>query len=103
MARLRLSTPRVHGLCAGALQAVSARLEADEWLGGRESEAYPPRVCQVIAETHLRHASSLQEDGHEADPALLAQAVAALSPGYDPYLCDAKGTMMTNDYWKQIG
>jgi hypothetical protein len=29
--------------------------------------------------------------------------VAALSPGYDPYLCDAKGTMMTNDYWKQIG
>ena len=81
-----------------------------EWLGGRESggggwktakaKAYPPRMCQVIAETHLRHAESMTEEGHEPDPEMLEQALLALSPGFDPYLWDAKGTEMTNDYWR---
>ena len=84
-----------------------------EWLGGREkgnkgwktskAKAYPPRLCQVIAESHLRHARSLQEEGHEPDPELLAEAIAALSPGFDPYLCGAQGTEMAGDYWRSVG
>ena len=84
-----------------------------EWLGGREkgskgwktskAKAYPPRLCRVIAECHLRHAQSLQEEGHEPDPNLLAEAIAALSPGFDPYLCGAQGTEMAGDYWRNAG
>ena len=84
-----------------------------EWLGGRESnkkgwrtakaKAYPPLMCKVIAEAHLRHAQSLKEEGFEEDPELLHQALKALTTGFDPYMVGAKGTEMTGDYWRNVG
>lgn len=85
---------------AGGRRVAGRKRKRQGELANSKGKGLPP-TC--VPSDRGNSSQACQEDGHEADPALLAQAVAALSPGYDPYLCDAKGTMMTNDYWKQIG
>jgi len=67
-----------------------------ERLGGRNSDgktwktsrakAYPPRLCQALAMSHLQHAAALQCEGFEEDPAGLDVVVEALAKGFDPYI-----------------
>lgn len=80
-----------------------------ERFGGRNSDgktwktskakAYPPRLCQALAMSHLQHAAAIQCEGYEEDPAGLDVVVKTLAGDFDPYMDDAQGTTMGNDYW----
>ena len=64
-----------------------------------KAKAYPPRMCQALAFSHLRHAQAVSCEGSEEDPAGLDEVLRALAAGFDPYLEDARGTTMGHDYW----
>eukprot|EP00435_Cladocopium_sp_Y103_P006955 s3639_g2.t1 len=77
-----------------------------EKLGGRaggkwktaQAKTYPPRLCQALAEGHVKYSEGVQTQGWEADPPQLQEYLECLARQYDPYLESTAGTIMRGDY-----
>ena len=65
-----------------------------------EAKEYPILLCKILAMAHQNHARELIAEGEEASPVGLDDAIQALCGHFDPFLRDAKGSVMLHDYNK---
>ena len=79
-----------------------------EALGGKangvwrtsKAKVYPERLCWALAQSHIRHAETLQCEGCESLPEHLEEVIAALSGIHDPYDETATNEFMQADFHK---
>ena len=104
-----LLTARLEGLGAALYAGYDKSWRPTMQLGGRDSDgrtwktsqakAYPPKMCKIIVEEHVRFAEAQEGEGIEEEPIGLAERLRILSHAFDPYKQDAQGTTMCADYF----
>lgn len=102
---------RLHGLASAIFAAYDSQWRPTSVLGGLEhgrwktaaAKAYPPRLCEILADQFIMFAQQQVTDGSEPDPSDLDAALAVLACQYDPYSSEQTGTEMRADYFRGQG
>ena len=101
---LHLRLPELPSLL---FQAYDTKWKPREILGGLDekgewrtmkAKAYPERMNSVLADAYSKFFHKCQREGHSRDPEDLRAACTALVGFWDPYISDAKGSVMARDY-----
>ena len=101
---LHLRLPELPSLLFGAYDV---KWKPREVLGGLDekgvwktmkAKAYPERMNAVLADAYSKFFHKCHREGHSRDPEDLGVALEALTGFWDPYVSNAKGSVMAKDY-----